>query len=86
MSRSHATVLDDESNRGLRRVVKCSRGEDDNLTFVVGEGVGEEKFPSFCPLFPTVGHSRQLRSVLKMADLCSKHNFNSKTHHVNIIN
>ena len=31
------SILDDESDRGLRRI-------KDNLTFVEGEGVGEENF------------------------------------------
>ena len=34
MSQSHAAILDDESDRGLRRVKRCPRGEDDNVTFV----------------------------------------------------
>ena len=67
MSQSHAAILDDESDRGLRRGKKCSRGEDDNLVlnFVVGKGVGEEKY---LPL-PIVGYSRQPHSPFKMADL-----------------
>ena len=42
MRRSHAAILDDKSDRGLRRVKKCSREEDGNVKFVVGEGVGKE--------------------------------------------
>ena len=34
MSLSHADILDDEPGRGLRRIKRCPRGEDDNLTFV----------------------------------------------------
>ena len=41
MQRGHAAILDDKSNRGLRRVKKCFRGGN-NLKFVVGEGVGDE--------------------------------------------
>ena len=55
MSRSHAATLDDESDGGQGRVIKCSRREDNNLTFVVGEGVGEEK--NFPP-FPALSHCR----------------------------
>ena len=30
-------ILDDERDRGLRRVKKYCRGEEDNVTFFVGE-------------------------------------------------
>ena len=61
-STSQQSILEDESDRGRRRVKKCSWQVKDNLIFVVGECVGEEKSPP--PLFPT---------ALKMVDLCAKH-------------
>ena len=63
MSRGHSAILDDESDRGLRRVKKYSRGEGDNLRFVVG--VGKEMFYSS---FPTPPHSRPLAPT----PLCSQ--------------
>ena len=54
MSRSHAAILDDESDAELGRVKKCSWGGDDQILYVVGEGEG--------PLSPP------LSSVLKVAD------------------
>ena len=52
MSRIHADILDDESDRGLGRVKKYSRGEDDRLvTFLVGEGL-EDFFSSLSSLIP----------------------------------
>lgn len=35
MSQSHASILDDESDRGLERVKICCRGENDELLLVV---------------------------------------------------
>lgn len=35
MSQSHASILDDECDRGLERVKICCRGENDELLFVV---------------------------------------------------
>ena len=35
MSRRNAAILDDESGKGLGKVKKCSKGEDDKVTFVV---------------------------------------------------
>lgn len=29
----HVAILVDESNKGLERIKKCSRGEDDELTY-----------------------------------------------------
>lgn len=35
MSQSHASILDDECDRGMERVKICCRGENDELLFVV---------------------------------------------------
>ena len=44
MSRSHAAILDDESDAELGRVKNCSWGGEDKISFLVGEGEGSPPF------------------------------------------